>query len=95
MCLSFCQTQTGFVVKAEVVRWRKARLPGHPREIEIKVFLSRYWTLAGDNSEEQGSLEARIDICQRREIPGAAEQDIFGSWLTAPWTPRSSSSPLL
>lgn len=60
MCLSFCQTQTGFVVKAEVVRWRKARLPGHPREIEIKVLLSRYWTLAGDNSEEQGSLEARI-----------------------------------
>lgn len=30
MCLSFCQTQIGSVVKAEVVGWGSAGLPGHP-----------------------------------------------------------------
>lgn len=48
----FLSDTNRLVVKAEVVCWRRARLPGHPREIEIKVLLSRYWTLAGDNSEE-------------------------------------------
>lgn len=49
------------MIKAEVVGWeRRARLPGHPKEIEIKVLPFRHWTQAGVNSEAWDSLEAGI-----------------------------------
>lgn len=53
MCLGFCQTHTGFVVKAEVVGWGRVRLSPQPPGKQDQD-LSRHWTLAGVDSEVWG-----------------------------------------
>lgn len=57
MCLRFCQTHIGSVVKAEVVVWGRVRLSHHHQDIKIEI-LPDTGRWQGLTKRSGGSLEA-------------------------------------